>query len=417
MALLDQAERVSPPLFRKFLFSGTPGFYHLQPNRAHENVYGATFTTNDLGFRAVPTEPKPADRRRVVVVGDSWTFSPFMREEATFPAQLESFLNRQGPRWQVYNMGMMGWTTANEVSALRTLLPRLKPDAVIICPTPNDVDESFSIWDGRMVTQGFTSRAIFRNSHMTERRWVEAFHSLQETAELLESKGIPVLLYFTANWRGMPAYFANRSDLTVPSVVLPSDYVATRYRLPARVDPGEHATEQGNGLIAAYAHNALIEAGIAEGLEPLPLDHAVEFLGHDYDPGRIEEEFRWALEDIYPSHGPDMIPIDRDYMLRRGIYTVPAEADARKILVKIRLIDSPGLYPLVVELRVDAPEKILETRTFEEFASGEHVVTLTKPHSLDGYDFVDVVIDADRAVVPAGKILPVSMRHPTVEVE
>ncbi len=85
------------------------------PNTRYENVYGDTFTTNDLGFRTVPTAPKPPGRLRIVVVGDSWTFAPFVRREATFTRQLEQMLNRQGERWQVYNLGMMGWTTENEI--------------------------------------------------------------------------------------------------------------------------------------------------------------------------------------------------------------------------------------------------------------------------------------------------------------
>ena len=414
LALLEQAERVSPAVFRPFLFSGEPGFYHLQPNRIHENLYGATFVTNDLGFRTVPTDPAPDDRLRLVVVGDSWTFSPFVRPEAAFPAQLERLLNRAGPRWQVYNLGMMGYSTANEVAALRTLFPRLDPDAVVICPTPNDADESFTIWDGRMVTSGFTSRAIFRDSYLTERRWIEAFHELELASEALGRLEVPVLLYFIGNWRGMQDYYADRSGLDAPAVVLPRDYVDARYRLPATVDPGEHATEEGNGLIATYLHNALIVAGIAEGLEPLPLDHAVELVDRDYDAAQVEEEFRWAREEIYPVHGPDMIPVDRDYMLRRGIYTVPVDARSRSVDVALRLIDSADLYPLEVELRLEAPEEVRGTRRFEHYAPGVHTVTLGKPQSLDGYDFVDVVIEADGAVVLRDRVIPVSLFHPTI---
>ena len=49
LALVDDVERGFPRAFRTFLFSGTPGFYHMVPRTTYENVYGATFTTDGAG--------------------------------------------------------------------------------------------------------------------------------------------------------------------------------------------------------------------------------------------------------------------------------------------------------------------------------------------------------------------------------
>ncbi len=112
-----------------------------------------------------------------------------------------------------------------------------------------------------------------------------------------------------------------------------------------------------------------------------------------------------------------MIPVDPDYMLRRGIYSVPARRAARNVRVDLRLIDSAALYPLTVDIRLDAPEEIVERRVFERHDREVQTITLTKPPSLDRYDFVEVILNADRAIVPRGKAIPVSMFRPTIRVD
>ena len=97
-----------------------------------------------------------------------------------FSQQLQRLLDRAGPSWEVVNLSMMGWNTANELSALRVLLPSLQPDVVVICPTSNDIDDSYTVWRGHLARAGFDSAAIFRNSYEYERRWVEVFRRLQE---------------------------------------------------------------------------------------------------------------------------------------------------------------------------------------------------------------------------------------------
>ena len=87
-------------IYQPFPGTGEPGFYHMKPNTLYDRnhpaaglagVLGAEFTTNDLGFRTHPTE-KPPGTRRLLVVGDSWTFGPGVDESETFTRRLEGLL-------------------------------------------------------------------------------------------------------------------------------------------------------------------------------------------------------------------------------------------------------------------------------------------------------------------------------------
>lgn len=69
---------------------------------------------------AAPSSPGDAPLRRVVVLGDSLAVSP--SPTASFPAQLQTRIDREGLRWTVTNAGISGDTSANGVRRVDALL-------------------------------------------------------------------------------------------------------------------------------------------------------------------------------------------------------------------------------------------------------------------------------------------------------
>jgi hypothetical protein len=99
----------------------------------HERV--VRITTNALGLRgpAVPDGPTPG-LRRVVALGDSFTFGAAVEAEEAWPAQLEARLDqdRSIRRWQVVNAGMPGHGTGQALLLYEMLEDRVRPDAVVL---------------------------------------------------------------------------------------------------------------------------------------------------------------------------------------------------------------------------------------------------------------------------------------------
>jgi GDSL-like Lipase/Acylhydrolase family len=99
----------------------------------HERV--VRVTTNAAGLRGaeLPTS-KPAALRRVLALGDSFTFGDAVEAEEAWPAQLERRLDRAvGPlRWQVINAGIPGHGTGQELLLARMLQERVEPDVVVL---------------------------------------------------------------------------------------------------------------------------------------------------------------------------------------------------------------------------------------------------------------------------------------------
>ncbi len=63
------------------------------------------------------TAKKPAGALRVAVVGDSFTFGPFMQFDDTFPKRMERWLNlnQNQPKVEVINYGVPRYSTYHEV--------------------------------------------------------------------------------------------------------------------------------------------------------------------------------------------------------------------------------------------------------------------------------------------------------------
>jgi len=409
--LIQLADQIVPPVYQPFPLSGQLLFYHMRPSTHYVNVLRDTFTTNDLGFRTIPTGPKPKGVRRIILVGDSWTFGQGVHYEETFAYQLQKILNRNGDRWQVYNLSMPGWNTENEIAALRTFFSRLHPDAVVFCPTSNDIDDSNEVWNGRLILHGFVSGATFRSSYEYHTRWIRAFQSLQSEIDWLKERGVPSMIYFIgAAMAKVSAYYAPLSGLSAPYTAVPAEYVDKKHQLSPDLDPGGHATPEGHRLIAAHLHNALLQQQIVTGLEELPDTLPVVFPGHPSAGAELDEEFR----SEYPKRS-DLIPLTDDFVGREGLFSVEAPSGARTVYVRLSLIDDPALYPLTVEVGLESKERVSLTKVFDRFVAGPQVIEISKPSSLNNYPTIEVRVTADRVVVPPNGLIPVSMKRPYVQ--
>jgi len=81
---------------------------------------------------------KPAGTTRVICFGDSFTYGYGVGQDETYPAQLDRLVKaRLGPRYEVFNAGVNGYGTFQEVLAFERAL-QYQPDVVVISSTYND---------------------------------------------------------------------------------------------------------------------------------------------------------------------------------------------------------------------------------------------------------------------------------------
>lgn len=80
---------------------------------------------------------KAADKWRIAVVGDSFTFAPYMQFDDAFPKKLERMLNLHTQNVEVINYGVPGASTSHEVGTARKAVEQ-GADLIILQITLND---------------------------------------------------------------------------------------------------------------------------------------------------------------------------------------------------------------------------------------------------------------------------------------
>jgi lysophospholipase L1-like esterase len=112
--------------------------FHHHPNR-QGTYYGVDVQTNSLGFRDREySPPKPAGDRRIILLGDSFTFGWGVRLEDTCSRRLERMLDEAGIPCHVINMGVGNYNSTMEVELFKWKGLDLDPDLVVLIYFIND---------------------------------------------------------------------------------------------------------------------------------------------------------------------------------------------------------------------------------------------------------------------------------------
>lgn len=115
-------------------------------------------TINSLGFRGrEAVRKKTSEVMRLAFLGDSFTLGVGVRDEDTFPAQVETQLSRESEPCEVLNFGGSGFDTADEIALMENYVLEFSPDIVVVVFFLNDT--------GRLGTIDFFSKPkFFRNA-------------------------------------------------------------------------------------------------------------------------------------------------------------------------------------------------------------------------------------------------------------
>ncbi len=201
--------------------SDIPGLsYDLVPDKTSiVNFHPAI--TNSYGMR--DDEPNSSDKnppRRLVAIGDSFTFGYGVKGEDTYPNVLERLINRHNSnvRFEVLNLGVGGYSTKDESIVLEHRGLNWNPELVIIGYTLNDpeieplqplhrqynknikwchhinllrlVAKLKFIYDVRTIGQG----DYYRYLHNHKEKWESVVSGFEQISKMTNDEGIPVLL-------------------------------------------------------------------------------------------------------------------------------------------------------------------------------------------------------------------------------
>jgi hypothetical protein len=137
-------------LFPRYHTDYQYGPYRLRGIRPHAHFWHTSmdgsweFTTNGKGLRDTREFPyaKAPGTLRVLALGDSNTQGYEVRQDATFSAVLERYLDAHGTPAEVLNAGVSGFGTAEELAYLENEGFKYQPDVVVLGFFANDFEDN-----------------------------------------------------------------------------------------------------------------------------------------------------------------------------------------------------------------------------------------------------------------------------------
>lgn len=166
---------------------GTPGFYISDPELGQRLApgydgwfAGVPVHINALGFRDTRDYAltKPPGTFRILVLGDSVTFGHGALADTTYPYLLERRLKQWRPDvdWQVWNLGVPGYNTTQELKYLERVGESYRPDLVIVGFYENDLA------DNDVPTEATMRRRIVSGVQGGMQRWLYSYELYKRIA-------------------------------------------------------------------------------------------------------------------------------------------------------------------------------------------------------------------------------------------
>ena len=122
----------------QFLFDSVRGAIptpNQKGRRVVPGVFAYTFSNNSLGLRGPEIGPKA--RRRILLLGDSFTYGFGISDDETFASRLQTITGDE-----VINGGNGGSGTDYALRFYETMGKTLQPDLVVLCFFPNDFQDN-----------------------------------------------------------------------------------------------------------------------------------------------------------------------------------------------------------------------------------------------------------------------------------
>ncbi len=130
--------------------------------------------TDDEGFRTCGREGTETSLR-VLAVGDSFTFGPYVENESTYPCLLQETLNAvdSDHRFEVLNAGIPGYTVTDERHYLLEKGLELKPQVVLLGIYTNDIVDLAPSARAKFARPGHQDRLQGARFYMRRLAWYD----------------------------------------------------------------------------------------------------------------------------------------------------------------------------------------------------------------------------------------------------
>ena len=198
-------------------------FWHTSPDGSWK------FNINKQGFRNYKDfgYNKPEGTVRIISLGDSNTLGFEVRQDYTFSAIIEKYLDNQGYNAEVMNTGVSGFSTAEELIFLENEGIKYKPDFVILGFFANDFEDNIKANIFKLEANG--NLVIQKNKHIPGVKIQNVIYELPFVKWLSENSYFYSLL-FNNVWNYFKARLAKKATEKVIEYAIPTQDEFTDYQ-------------------------------------------------------------------------------------------------------------------------------------------------------------------------------------------
>lgn len=163
-------------------------------------LYGVKVSTNSLGFRDNEIDTTNEKIKRIIFIGDSFTFGWGVPSDKTYTSVLEKKLNMLNNEYDVINMGVGNYNSIMEDELFKLKGLQLNPKIVVLMYFINDVERTLQIHE--------LKSKIFGNSYLI----AFLFDKFQKI-KLITNKNYNWKSYYHKIYSDKQAVMENKSSL------------------------------------------------------------------------------------------------------------------------------------------------------------------------------------------------------------
>ncbi len=199
------------------------------------------YEINALGLRGPKITEKTEGVKRILLLGDSWLFGWFLKEEDRIGSQLQQLVDSKTEvgKYEVITAAIPGWNTQCEANFLKHHIHRIDPDYIIWEIMANDVLDANGVVPPGVLSESYSPQTPERTPFTTLGKLINypmpfILSRYERNLELIhecgKQYGIPIFIFSIDVNPVFLKQISEKQDIPYPVLFLPDKYKLDKER-------------------------------------------------------------------------------------------------------------------------------------------------------------------------------------------
>ncbi len=202
---------------------------------------GESYPINSLGLRGKEIKKKPGDVTRILLLGDSWLFGWFLKEEDRIGNRLQELIDEKLPsqKYEIVTAALPGWNVQCEAAFLKNHIHRIDPDYILWETMANDVLDAGGASPPGILTRFYSPQSPIQTPFTTLGKLINypmpfVLNRIRRNFNFMVSSyeryDVPILVFSVDVDPALYSMALGKDTFPFPIVLLPETYKHDRER-------------------------------------------------------------------------------------------------------------------------------------------------------------------------------------------